>query len=79
MMHRFVTIPATPKETGTWRSGVRFYSTTAPSGFNIYDNEKKQRQEFWVLTRAEADAECERLNADCFESMFIRSSISSPP
>jgi hypothetical protein len=79
MMHRFVTIPAVPKETSTWRSGVRFYCTTTTAGFNIYDNEDKRRLEFWCLTRAEADEECERLNSGCFQSMFIENSTSSSP
>jgi len=68
MMPRFVVVPSIPKETGSTRSGARFYCTTAPIDFDIYDNEGKCRLKICYTTRIEANAECERLNSEILES-----------
>jgi hypothetical protein len=70
MIPRFVVVPSVPKETGSTRCGTRFYCTTAPIGFNIYDNEVKRRLQTCYPTRTEANAECERLNAERLQSML---------
>lgn len=62
MASRFVAVPAVPAETGLVREAARFYPTTVPSRFNIYDNEAKCRLPESYPTRAEADAECEARN-----------------
>ncbi len=62
MMSRFVVVPAIPTETGSMRSGARFYCKTAPIGFNIYDNEEKLRLTTTYQAREEAEDECQRLN-----------------
>ncbi|UVL43012.1 hypothetical protein LOY55_13280 [Pseudomonas sp. B21-040] len=68
-MPRFVVVPSIPKETGSARSGSRFYCTTAPIDFDIYDNEGKCRLKICYPTRMEANAECERLNAELIETL----------
>lgn len=65
MIPRYVVVPAIPTETGSVRNGARFYSTTVPAGFDIYDNQDKQRLQPTYPTRIEADAECQRRNAEC--------------
>ncbi|MNP47603.1 hypothetical protein D3C76_1416680 [compost metagenome] len=71
MTSRFVVVPAIPTETGSIRSGSRFYSSTVPSGFNIYDNKEKCRLPLSFLTRAEAETECEVKNSEqLFSSMY---------
>lgn len=64
MALRFVVVPATPKETGSARSGARFYSRTEPSGFDIYDNKEKCRLPLNFPTRADAETACEMKNSD---------------
>ena len=79
MIQRFVVVPAIPIETGSIRNGTRFHSTTVPGGFDIYDNQDKQRLQFTYPTQIEADAECERLNMEHYEtSMTTPTGISSP-
>jgi hypothetical protein len=64
MISRFVVVPAIPTETGSMRSGGRFYCETAPIGFNIYDNEEKLRLKTTYQAREEAGVECQRLNLE---------------
>ena len=64
MILRFVVVPAIPTETGSMRSGARFYCETAPIGFNIYDNEEKLRLKTVYQTRAEAEGACLELNQE---------------
>ncbi|KAA0943649.1 MULTISPECIES: hypothetical protein [Pseudomonas] len=79
MIQRFVVVPAIPTETGSVRNGARFHSTTVPAGFDIYDNQGKQRLQFTYSTRIEADAECERLNMECDQTTITTPTrISSP-
>lgn len=79
MIQRFVVVPAIPTKTGSVCNGTRFHSTTVPTGFDIYDNQDKQRLEFTYPTRIEADVECERRNVESFQSTVITPSrISSP-
>ena len=79
MIQRFVVVPAIPIETGSIRNGTRFHSTTVPTGFDIYDNQDKQRLQFTYPTRIEADVECERRNVECFQSTVTTPfRISSP-
>ena len=78
MMSRFVVVPAIPTETGSMRSGVRFYCKTAPIGFNIYDNEEKLRLKTTYQAREEADAECQRMNQERLQSVFsVRESVTA--
>ena len=78
MIQRFVVVPAIPTETGSVRNGARFYSTTV-GGFDIYDNQDKQRLKLTYPTRIEADVECERRNVECYQTtMTTPSRISSP-
>jgi hypothetical protein len=78
MILRFVVVPAIPTETGSMRSGARFYCETAPIGFNIYDNEEKLRLKSVYQTRAEAEGACLELNQEQLQSMVSgRESMSS--
>ncbi|MBP5956113.1 hypothetical protein ICA16_10610 [Pseudomonas anatoliensis] len=70
MILRFVVVPAIPTETGSMRSGARFYCKTATTGFNIYDNEEKLRMKTLYQARAEAESACAELNQDRLQSML---------
>lgn len=70
MIPRFVVVPAVPTETGSTRSGSRFYCQTAPIGFNLYDNEGKLRLQTTYQSRAEAQSECQRLNVEPLETIL---------
>ena len=72
MISRFVVVPAIPTETetGSMRSGARFYCKTAPIGFNIYDNEEKLRLKTTYQAREEAEAECQRLNQEGLQNVL---------
>ena len=70
MISRFVVVPAIPTETGSMRSGARFYCKTAPIGFNIYDNEEKLRLKTTYQARKEAEAECQRLNQEGLQNVL---------
>jgi hypothetical protein len=61
MISRFVVVPAIPKETGSMRTGMSFCKN-APIGFDIYDNEEKQRLTTTYQAREVAEEECQRLN-----------------
>lgn len=63
MAPRFVAVPAVPAQTGLRRETARFYATTVPSCFNIYDNEEKCRLPESYPTRFEAEAECKTKNS----------------
>ena len=79
MIQRFVVVPAIPTKTGSVCNGTRFHSTTVPTGFDIYDNQDKQRLQFTYPTRIEADVECERRNMEHYQtSMTTPTGISSP-
>ena len=79
MIQRFVVVPAIPTKTGSVCNGTRFHSTTVPTGFDIYDNQDKQRLQFTYPTRIEADVECERRNVEYYQSIMTTSTrISSP-
>lgn len=71
MISRFVVVPAIPTETGSIRSGTRFYCETAPIGFNIYDNEEKRRLKTTYQVRQEAQEACARLNHEQFRETFV--------
>ncbi|MCP1484627.1 hypothetical protein J3D48_000940 [Pseudomonas fluorescens] len=71
MVLRFVVVPAVPVETGSMRSGARYYCETAPIGFNIYDNEEKLRLKTVYQVRAEAENACVKLNEERLHSMLL--------
>lgn len=73
MMSRFVVVPAIPTETGSMRDGARFYCETAPIGFNIYDNDEKCRLKTTYQSRDEAKEECQQLNHEQFQEVFLES------
>lgn len=62
MQPRFVVIPAVPKEKPCPQHGIQFYTGAVCSGFNLYDNVEKLRLQLTFNQRAEAEAECSRLN-----------------
>lgn len=62
MLHRFVVVPAVPREVGVIRQGARFYCQTESAGFDIYDNREKRRLQVTYPNRAEAESECLKLN-----------------
>ncbi|GAI27049.1 unnamed protein product [marine sediment metagenome] len=43
MQPRFVIVPAVPIEGESFRIGNRFYAATTSGGFDIYDNQEKER------------------------------------
>ena len=64
MFSRYVVVPATPVETECVLERGRYYSKTVKQGFNLYDNQDKQRLKPVFTTRVEANVECERLNSE---------------
>lgn len=69
MQPRYVVVPAIPVATEAVREGDRYYSKTVSSGFNLYDNQEKQRLVPPYSTRQEAEIECERLNLERLQSI----------
>ena len=61
------------------RIGSRFYCTTAPIGFNIYDSEAQCRLQDSYATRNEADDACKQLNAERLQKMKVESDYASSP
>lgn len=76
-MPRFVAVPAVPKETGSMRIGSRFYCTTGPIGFNIYDSEARRRLPDCYSTRDEANEACKQLNTEHLQNTVTESAYSS--
>jgi hypothetical protein len=69
MLSRYVVVPAIPVETESMREGDRYYCKTTSSGFNLYDNQDKQRLKPIYSTRLEAETECESLNSERLRSI----------
>ncbi|RFQ00008.1 hypothetical protein D0O09_20020 [Pseudomonas putida] len=64
MQPRFVIVPAVPIEVESFRIGNRFYAATTSGGFDIYDNQEKERLKRGFINRSEAAAACEKMNAE---------------
>ncbi|WP_070095623.1 hypothetical protein [Pseudomonas sp. NBRC 111139] len=62
MLPRFVIIPAVPIEEKSFRIGSRFYAETISGGFDIYDNQKKERLKPSFPTKEEAELACQKKN-----------------
>ncbi|WP_350647135.1 hypothetical protein [Pseudomonas sp. HY13-MNA-CIBAN-0226] len=69
MLSRYVVVPATPVVSESVREGGRYYSKTVSNGFDLYDNQDKQRLKPTFATRQEAEAECGRLNSERLASI----------
>ncbi|UPK88942.1 hypothetical protein [Pseudomonas sp. A2] len=63
MLPRYVIVPAIPIEKEIFRIGSRFYAETVPGGFDIYDNQKKERLKPTFPTREAAEMECKKENS----------------
>ncbi|MBH3397367.1 hypothetical protein I5Q41_18920 [Pseudomonas monteilii] len=64
MQSRFVIVPAVPVEGDALRIGNRFYAATTSGGFDIYDNQEKQRLKRGYVNKSEAAAACTLMNAE---------------
>lgn len=64
MQPRFVIVPAVPIEGESFQIGNRFYAATTSGGFDIYDNQEKERLKRGFINRSEAAATCEKMNAE---------------
>ena len=64
MQPRFVIVPAVPVEGEAFRIGNRFYAATTPGGFDIYDNQEKQRLKRGFINKSEAATACKLMNAE---------------
>ncbi|GLO14687.1 hypothetical protein PPUJ20028_32700 [Pseudomonas putida] len=64
MQPRFVIVPAVPVEGESFRIGNRFYATTTSGGFDIYDNQEKQRLRRGFVNKSQAAAACDLMNAE---------------
>ncbi|AJQ47342.1 hypothetical protein D3C76_629610 [compost metagenome] len=62
MQTRFVIVPAVPIEKESFRVGSRFYAATVCGGFDIYDNQAKERLKPSYPSRTAAQVQCEQLN-----------------
>ncbi|WEK33137.1 MAG: hypothetical protein P0Y58_13425 [Candidatus Pseudomonas phytovorans] len=64
MQPRFVIVPAVPVEGESFRIGNRFYAATTSGGFDIYDNQEKQRLKRGFINKSEAASACGLMNAE---------------
>ncbi|WP_236169961.1 Arm DNA-binding domain-containing protein [Pseudomonas parasichuanensis] len=64
MQPRFVIVPAVPIEGESFRIGNRLYVATTSGGFDIYDNQEKERLRRGFANRSEAAAACDEMNAE---------------
>ncbi|APO82382.1 MULTISPECIES: hypothetical protein [Pseudomonas] len=62
MQPRFVIVPAVPIEKESFRVGSRYYAATVCGGFDIYDNQAKERLKPSYPSRTDALMQCEQLN-----------------
>ena len=62
MQTRFVIVPAVPIEKESFRVGTRYYAATVCGGFDIYDNQAKERLKPSYPSRTDAQMQCERMN-----------------
>ncbi|MFP3368905.1 MULTISPECIES: hypothetical protein [unclassified Pseudomonas] len=62
MQTRFVIVPAVPIEKESFRVGTRYYAATVCGGFDIYDNQAKERLKPSYPSRTDAQVQCEQLN-----------------
>jgi len=62
MQTRFVIVPAVPIEKESFRVGSRYYAATVCGGFDIYDNQAKERLTPSYPSRTDAQVQCEQLN-----------------
>lgn len=62
MQPRFVIVPAVPIEKESFRVGARYYAATTCGGFDIYDNQAKERLKPSYPSRTVAEAQCLRMN-----------------
>ncbi|BBT41018.1 MULTISPECIES: hypothetical protein [Pseudomonas] len=64
MQPRFVIVPAVPIEGESFHIGNRFYSNTTSGGFDIYDNQEKERLKRGFADKSVASIACDKMNAD---------------
>ncbi|RII77259.1 hypothetical protein [Pseudomonas monteilii] len=62
MQPRFVIVPAVPIEKESFRMGSRYYAATVCGGFDIYDNQVKERLKPSYPSRTDAQVQCEQMN-----------------
>ncbi|MGE8169045.1 hypothetical protein ACQKO7_12675 [Pseudomonas putida] len=62
MQPRFVIVPAIPIEGASFHIGSRFYSKTTSGGFDIYDNQEKERLKHGFAERSDASSACDKMN-----------------
>ncbi|MFJ7007655.1 Arm DNA-binding domain-containing protein [Pseudomonas putida] len=63
MQPRFVIVPAVPIEGESFKIGNRFYAATTSGGFDIYDNQEKERLKRGFTNKSDAASACEKMNA----------------
>lgn len=63
MQPRFVIVPAVPIEGESFQIGNRFYAATTSGGFDIYDNQEKERLKRGFANKSDAASECDKMNA----------------
>ncbi|ABY98029.1 TPA: hypothetical protein ACHTCR_002851 [Pseudomonas putida] len=64
MQPRFVIVPAVPVEGESFRIGNRFYAATTSGGFDLYDNQEKQRLKHGFINKSQAAAACDLMNSE---------------
>ncbi|MBV4491433.1 hypothetical protein [Pseudomonas oryzicola] len=62
MQPRFVIVPAVPIEKESLRLGARDFAATVCAGFDIYDNQAKERLKPSYPSRSDAQLQCEQMN-----------------
>ena len=62
MQPRFVIVPAVPIEKESFRLGGRYCPATECGGFDIYDNQAKERLKPSYPSRVDAEVQCRQMN-----------------
>ncbi|MNG73614.1 hypothetical protein D3C76_471120 [compost metagenome] len=62
MQPRFVIVPAVPIEKESFRIGARYYAATVCGGFDIYDNQAKERLKPSYPSKGDAEVQCRCMN-----------------
>lgn len=62
MQPRFVIVPAVPIEKESFSLGGRGYFATVCAGFDIYDNQAKERLKPSYPSKSDAQLQCEQMN-----------------
>ncbi|WAB95729.1 hypothetical protein OSW16_14210 [Pseudomonas putida] len=62
MQPRFVIVPAVPIERESFRVAGRYYAAIVSGGYDIYDNQAKERLKPSYSSKEDAQVQCRQMN-----------------